>query len=400
VPFTAAVAVVAIVAGLVLSGRSSYLDADFDALWPGDVSVATDVLALLAGSALTVLSLTVSLTVVALQMASQQFSPRLLRTFVEEREVRTVVAVLVGLFVYSLTVLRGIDQDDPSPPQFALLVALLLALAAVAALVWYIAFIVRLLRVDVMMQTAAATSARSHQALERHTHLHVHRPEPPDDAVPLLAHESGFVTMVDVDQAGDWAREHSATVVVDVRPGDHVLEGEPMGFVWGGTDTCPQCVQIANERTPHQDVALGLRQLTDIAIKALSPAVNDPTTATHAVTHASQVLVDVAERPLAPIVLTDGGRTALWAATHSTVELLDGVTAQIRRYGAGEPAILCALLHLLHGVGHRSGDPAVRAWIGEEVDRIVAAAERHVEDRYDVDKVRSAALRPQHYSGA
>jgi uncharacterized membrane protein len=89
----------------------------------------------------------------------------------------------------------------------------------------------------------------------------------------------------------------------------------------------------------------------------------------------------------------------VWAASYGTVELLDGVTAQIRRYGSREPAVLEALLHLLHGVAHRTGDPEVHRWIEDEIGRIVAAAERDVDEPYDVEKVRSAAVRPRHLSG-
>jgi uncharacterized membrane protein len=399
-PVPALVALVAVGAGVVLSENSDAVDSGIGtSLWPSGASVATDVLTLLAGASLTVLSLTMSMTAVALQLASQQFSPRLLRTFMEGPEVRVVVSVFVALFVYCLAVLRGIDQADERGPQVAMFVAFVLAMLAVVALVWFIGHIVRLMRVDVMMRNAVARAGATHADLRRYASVHAGRPQPTADARPLVATTAGFVDMVDVDAAAAWTREHGATVVVDVRAGDHLLEGEPTGFVWGTEAAAPQIVRITPERSPHQDLALTLRQLTDIAIKALSPAVNDPTTAAHAVTHASRVLVEVAQRPLSPMVVTDGDRTSVWAATHGTLELLDGVTAQIRRYGSGEPAILVALLHLLHGVAHRTGDPHVHAWVDDEIGRIVAAAERHVDEPYDVDKVRRAAARPRHLSG-
>jgi uncharacterized membrane protein len=400
-PVPAVAAAAAVVLGVLLSSDAvdGLDDRIGESLWPGQVSVATDVLSLLAGSALTVLSLTVSVTIVALQLASQQFSPRLLRTFLEGYEVRIVISVFVALFVYCLAVLRGIEGDDPSAPQLALFVAFALAMGAVATLVWYIAYIVRLIRVDVMMRNAVRDSRATHAELVARPTSHAARPEPPEDAKPLPAPRSGFVGHVDLERAREFTSDHGAVVVIDVHAGDHVLEGEPLGFVWGTDLDCPDCVHIVDERSPRQDVALGLRQLTDIAIKALSPAVNDPTTATHAVTHASRVLVALAEEPLSALTVQHGERTSVWAASYGTVELLDGVTAQIRRYGSREPAVLEALLHLLHGVAHRTGDPEVHRWIEDEVSRIVAAAERDIDEPYDVEKVRSAAVRPRHLSG-
>ena len=251
--------------------------------WPGDHDSAAAFLQVVAGSVITVTSLTFSLVVVTLQLASQQFSPRLLREFARDLLTQLVLGILVSTFVVAVTVLRGLDGDEPLP-ALALLLVFVLVLLSISALLGFLGHITRLARVDTMM---AAVHRQTRQSLERFYLPYGAEQDYPDlppdaeegDAV-VRAPRSGFVQRYDVEALVAAATAADAVVVLGVRPGDHVVLGTPVARLQG-RDTDGLCaaveagVELGYERTLEQDVALGVRQLTDIAVKALSPGIKD-----------------------------------------------------------------------------------------------------------------------------
>ncbi len=259
--------------------------------WPGDADSAATMAQTVAASVITVTSLTFTLTVIALQLASQQFSPRLLREFARDLVTRVVLAVLVATFVLAVTVLRGLRADQPVP-SLAVLAVFVLGLVSLGALLGFITHLVRVLRVDTMMLTvhdeADQAIAVFYPAYEDG------RPQQVDDLPVVVtdgamvhAERSGFVRLIDVAGLVEGAREEDAVVRVEARPGDHVMRGAPVATVWSRHGGPPQhldavqrlvrnCVVVGYERTMEQDAAYGFRQLEDIAVKALSPGDQRP----------------------------------------------------------------------------------------------------------------------------
>jgi uncharacterized membrane protein len=334
--------------------------------WPGDYDTASTVLQVISTSAITVTSLTFSLVVVALQLASQQFSPRLLREFARDWVIQLVLSVLVGTFVFSLTVLLGLRAEEPLP-KIAVLTAYLLGLLSVAALLAFLGHLVRTLRIDTMMVAVhgetAATMTQAYPALDD--------PEPrrPDDlpdapgGTCLPAPRSGFVKVIETSGLVALATRTDTVLTMLVRPGDHLVLGTPIGTARRPDgSTVPElaeelaegavaAVELGYERTSEQDIAFGLRQLTDIAVKALSPGINDPVTAVHAVGYSSDLLVRLHGRRLGPQVhCDDAGRPRVVLPDRDHRYYLDLACSQIRRYGRREPTVLVALLRLLRDV--------------------------------------------------
>ena len=158
--------------------------------WLGGVDAATSLLQVVATATITVTSLTFSLVVIAIQLASQQFSPRLLREFARDRVIQGVLAILVGTFTFATGVLLSIDQDEPLP-AVAVTVAYGLGFASVVALVVFLAHIIRALRVDTMMlQVHKGTAA----AIVRSYAPHDSPPERPGDDVPEAARSAASTT--------------------------------------------------------------------------------------------------------------------------------------------------------------------------------------------------------------
>ena len=339
------------------------------AIFNGDAAAARTVLDAVSSSLITVTSLTFSLTVVTLQLASSQFSPRLLRTFSSDLFVQVTLAIFLSTFVYSLTVLRLIRSADgsasPFVPRVAVTLAFLLAVTSVFALVLFLAHLARMIRVESMLRNVhREASATMRSALPGRT-----RTDDPDETVPsvpstaetVLAVESGFLTGTNEAELLHAATRAGAVVLLDAQPGDFVVEGVPVARVWSdqrgrlSTDQrdvlarkVTDSMSVGFERTSGRDIGFGLRQLTDVANKALSPGINDPTTAVHAIGHLAVLLCEAADRQLGPRLLRDDDdRLRVVASGPSFADLVEVAITQPRRYGASDPQVAGQLFRLL-----------------------------------------------------
>ena len=355
--------------------------------FPGDASAAASALQTVATSVMTAMSLTFSLTVVALQLASQQFSPRLLREFARDRLIQAVLAVLVSTFVVSLTGLRGLDPEQPLPVLVVALAVVLGALSALALLA-FLGHLVRSLRVDTMMAAAhQEVLGTIRQTYPAHGDLRK-APAPdlpgPDGGTLVPCRQSGFVRAVAPEVLVDVAERHGLFLLLAVRPGDMVVRGAPIASVWrtGGSgapdvdalsEEVHDAIQTGYERTADQDAALGLRQLTDIAVKAISPSVNDPVTASHAVAYCADVLVRLQGHHLGPQQHLDStGRPRVVTPDRDHRYYLDLVCAPVRRFGRGEPQVLTSLLRLLRDCAVAARDDQQRLEVARQIDLVVA----------------------------
>ena len=378
------------------------LPATFTAyLFSGGPEAARTVLSVIAGSLITVTSLTFSLTVVTLQLASSQFSPRLLRTFTQDRFVHASLAMLLATFTYAVTVLRtvraSLDSQAAFVPQMSVTVAYLLGLSSVLVLVLFLAHLARQIRVESMMRAVHTESnATMRRMLADGTDREPQPPVPPPTAVQLCAAASGFLTSVDEPALLAAAVDANAVVLLDRLPGDSIIAGTPIATAWtfdGGSALekpvvealAPRVaagVRVGFERTAAQDVAFGLRQLVDVAVKALSPGINDPTTAIHALGHVAALLCEAVGHDLGPRVLCDeAGRARVVLQRPDLAILLELAVAQPRRYGCADPDVLVRLLTLLREVAWHTRTGAQRSAVEEQLQRTRATiAEQSFDD--------------------
>lgn len=372
-------------------------------LFSGGPDAARTVLSSVSGSLITVTSLTFSLTVVTLQLASSQFSPRLLRTFTRDRFVHLTLALFLATFVYALTVLRTVRSSDDGGafvPQIAVTVAYLLTVVSVLGLVVFLAHLARQIRVETIVATVHGQgSATLNAVLDDRgpdTEARPPVPTPPTGALPLPVARSGFLVRVDEPDLLDAATDARAVVLLDEHPGAFLVAGTPVASAWpldsdgalNGqardrlTAAVGEAVVTGVERTAAQDVGFALRQLTDVVNKALSPGINDPSTAIHTLGHSAALLCEIAGRDLGPRVLCDGdGRVRVVLRRHSFADLLDLAVAQPRRYGAADPAVLARLIRLLREVGWCAA-PEQRSVVVEQLDRLrVTAGDQDFDDQ-------------------
>lgn len=399
--FLPTIAVAAASALAVVLNRVDVEDATWleGAVFPGGPDSARSILQTIAGSVITVTGVVFSLTVVTLQLASTQYSPRLLRTFLRDVSNQVVLGTFLATFAYCLIVLRGVASEasleTPSVPAAAVTGAFVMAAASVVALVYFIDHIARAIRIDSLMREVNEDTTEAIRHLAQTTTMAA--PEArPRDAVAVAAGRSGFVQSVRDHKLAAAAAEHGAVVHLAARIGELVIEDAPLAWVEleGGGERVPdglaravhRFVRIGYERTMQQDVAFGLRQLVDVAVKALSPGINDPTTAVHAMGHLTHLLVRLARGDLGDrVTCDDGGELRLVVPGTAFPEHLDHVCGQIRRYGAAEPAVTIGLLRLVRDLA-RADHPGRHAdAIRRETELVLAAAARETAEPRDLE---------------
>jgi uncharacterized membrane protein len=287
------------------------------------VDSARSILSTIAGATVTVAGVVFSLTVIAVQLASSQFSPRVLRSFLRDLFAQSVIGLMVATFTYSLLVLaatRAGGADSEAPLQnISVTVAIVLAVVAVLAIVGFVDHSARAMQVSVIIRRIAAETKN----LIDHRYPHHREQEdlrpaaagPPHDGHVVRAADVGYIQQVD-DQSLLSSLPPGGRLWLETRVGSFVTKGTPLATVAPvpeETDGLDQEIRAAfsngKERTMQQDVAFGIRQLVDVALRALSPSLNDPTTAVEVIFHLRGVLEELLVRDPPPRVsLGEDGR--------------------------------------------------------------------------------------------
>lgn len=335
-------------------------------VFSGGSEGARGVLAAIAASIVTVTGTIFSIAVVAMQLASGQFTPRVLRQFTGDRANQVVLAVFIGTFTYSMLVLRTVRSEEDIGgafvPVLATSVAIILSLVCIGLLIFFIHHSARSIQVSVIIDTVADETAD----LVRH-YFREHPGAGFDlsgaiaargDAFALRCRWGGYLQDLDEHDLLAMAHDRDLTIRVLEPVGAFTYEGTTLALVWPADRADEELEHqlhntfvIGIERTLHHDVAFGVRQLADIAIKALSPAINDPTTATQAVDRLGGILV-LAGRRLPPArILAADGRPAVFLPTVSFEELVDLAYTQIRHFGAGDVVFISHLFVTLRRIG-------------------------------------------------
>jgi len=353
----------------------------------------------ITGTMVTVIALLLGLTVVALQLSSTQFSPRLLRNFLRDRPNQIVLSAFVATFAYSAAGLYtvGVSGGNRTAtfPRLAVCGAIVLLFVSLRVLVYFDDHLVHSLQVDAIMSVVQ----RSAVAVIRDGLLagDDDAPEVPDWAVPIASQRSGYVQVVRPGLLLAHAAQRGVNLRLRHRVGEHVVEGTTLAWAWRASphDPAPDPqhfsrplaagIRIGFERTLEQDAAFGIRQLVDVACKALSPAINDPYTAVQAIDHLSVIFCALTQHPLGTHVARDDSGAAVIVPGRRFPEYLSVMCGLIRRYGAREPTVAHALLRLLGNCASVAGGDRERCVAIEEQTHIVVAdAEREVAQPIDL----------------
>ncbi len=354
----------------------------------GGADGARAVLSTIATAMITFTGLVFSILIVALQLASAQFSPRIMRTFLRDRSSKVALATFVATFSYAFTVLRATRAD--AVPGISVSIAIVLVFISVGVFIHYINHTAQAIRAVSIIEAVAVETRASIERLypgEPATRVPA-RPHLDDTDVVTVLNEGGpgVVTGFDADRIVAAAATAGAVVSLRAGVGDFVPAGAPLLDLHGcDAEACAVAghVSFARERTMHQDAAFGMRQLVDLAAKALSPGINDPTTAVQAIDQLHDLLRRLGGRPIPPGRIADAeGCVRLVFPAMGWADFVSLAVDEIRIYGAGSLQVLRRLQGMLGDLLQIVGEER-RPPLREQLGLLAAAAGREFEDERD-----------------
>ncbi len=400
------------------------------ALWPRLFGVgaegARQMLATLAGSMMSLMGITFSMTLVALALASSQYTSRILRNFMKSRATQTTLGVFAGIFTYCLIVLRSIRGGDTGfIPSGAVLFAFVLALAGVVVLIFFIHHIASSIQaVSIIASVAQETDAavvrvfpqmqgRDSDGAKYEVDEQVLVPLDERTWYPVPAQVSGYIQGVDEGVILELARNHRTIVRMERGVGAFAVQGAVLASLaltyppdQGMIADLNRAYSISRHRTIEWDPAFGIRQIVDIALKALSPGVNDTSTAVMCVDYLTAILARLSGRCYPPSNRYEGKALRVIASVPTFEALLAEAFDQIRGSAAGNVAIIARLLGAIDTVGSLTVNPRHRRaldeqvqWIAELAGRTLPAPQDRARIERRLDHVREA-LRAAPTAGA
>ena len=318
-------------------------------LYGGQADGARELLSTIASSMLTIAGLVFSITILVLQLASSQFSPRVLRTFLADSITQRAMGMFLGSFVYAMMLLPEVrSETDTTPafvPSFAVFVAFALVLVSVGMFVQYIHHMAHAIRaVNILARVARETRRSLERMYPSELRGESRRIEALPDGEPatVLTNQGEGRVVVGVDESALMRAALADDLVIAVVPrvGDFVSQGAPLVRIWGRLSedvAATEWIALAHERTPDQDPIFGFRQLVDIAERALSPGTNDPTTATQALDHLHDLLRYLCSREIpSPARREEDGekKVRLYLPRPDFADYVQLSFEEIRLYGA------------------------------------------------------------------
>ena len=389
------------VVGAALGGMLGYAVSVADeqigtpSLWQYSPSTASTVLTAIVGAAAALTGFVVTVTVLVVQMATGTFSARIMRLWFRDRLLKVTLAVLVGTLTYSFSVLQRIDEDSV-PDIGVTLAGVLISLCLLVFIVFFDRFIRRLRPVAVAADVAAvarSTFARTVRFADRPDIRWEYATARTEPTLVVVASRGGAIQAVDPDGLVAWALAHHAELVLAQRVGNFVHTGGALIRVYGGefgdraADELEAMIALGEERSFDQDPAFALRMMVDIANRALSPAVNDPTTAVQVLDHIGEVLAHIGRTDFEQRTRSARPDTpaAVVMVTPSWEDFVTLAFTEIREFGATSVQITRRLRALLEQL-LETVRPEHRAAIDEELRRLDATVVENWRDSIDLDR--------------
>ncbi|MFO7975141.1 MAG: DUF2254 domain-containing protein [Candidatus Hydrogenedentota bacterium] len=377
----------------------------------GGCQGARAILSTIAGSMITVAGVTFSIMMVVLTLASSQFGPRLLRNFMRDKINQTVLGMFGATFVYCLLVLRAIHGPDVTVfvPQISVTIAMLLAILSLGFLTYFVHHVSVTIQpawviasvcaecdqvIDALFPEEAeeiseepGLSPEEREALERFD----------AEGHPIKAKASGYVQSVDHKMLMSLAQEADVILRQLKRPGDYVIAGAPLLQIWPSAKVSEQVVTRAQRafllgktRVPLDDPEFAINQLVEIAVRALSPGINDPFTAIACIDHLSARLATLARRKFARALrYDDDGALRVVADVYTFAGALDAACNQIRQYAASNVAVLLRMMEAISMVAELARRPSDRDALLHHAGMVHAAgceAIPEARDRNDLEE--------------
>lgn len=354
------------------------------------VDLAKEILGSISGALLTMTTITFSTIMVVLTTYSSQFSPRVLTNFVNDRRTMRVLGVFMGGFLYSILSLAFMQQATFEGEVISAIVAVMLAVLCLFFFAYFIHFVASSIQVSNLINSLVEDvkeeiDREGKRLSQDHVAVSSLEPEMVDeyDAVTSLKSESfGFIQFMNHDRLFEWADENNAVIHINQLIGEFVTTSTILLIIHHDDnvevpDSLIDNIELGKERVVYQDVDYGLQKIVDVAIRALSPGINDPNTAVQCIHYLSEALIKNFKYTGTHVIYNDEMHIGRLLAKRSSVEdKLYKVLSQISFYGRQDVTILKTLIESLENISVNSTD---------EVKREIDAFSRYVYDGFDDD---------------
>ena len=385
-------------------------------LYTGGPDGARSLLSAVAGSMIAVAATAFSITIVALQLASSQFGPRLLRNFMKDTGNQVVLGTFIATFIYCLLVLRTIHGEDYNifVPQISVTVSIVLAIASIGVLIYFIQHASTIIQAShVIFEVSADLDAAierlfpeksGHSVSEHKQQIREIPANSDNNARAIKATGSGYIQAIDDEKLMKIACKYKLLLRLKYRPGKFVVKGSNLVIVCPGervnqklTEYINDAFILGKERTEKQDVEFPLNQLVEIALRAISPAVNDPFTAIRCIDRLSAGLSDLAMRDFpSPYRYDNDNNLRVIAPGVTFAGLTDAAFNQIRQYSTSDVAVTIRLLEAIEAISPHIRNNKDRLALLRHAHMILRGSQEGVSedlDRKDVEERYQEAIR-------
>ncbi|WP_237059044.1 DUF2254 domain-containing protein [Microbulbifer sediminum] len=371
-----------------------------------DADSARALLSTIASSTITVAGTVFSITVVALTLASNQFGPRLVRNFIRDRSTQVALGIFLATFAYALVTIRSIDtlQGDVRNYDLAVHVAMLLAVASILFLVYFIHNVALTIQVD---NITHQINREFHRAIDREypqssqdtegEKFDEERLELGTGWINIPSGGGGYVQLVNRQALKSLAEKHDCCLQITSHAGAYVNHWGVLGRVYHSPEDIDSlfagihsAVELGSQPTAEQDIVFSIRQLSQIAVRALSPGINDPFTAYTCVDRLVEGLGTVLQRPEPANCFTDEqGCLRLVTRELTFGDLLDASLDEICEHGRANGVFMRHLLHSLLHLSRACGRGQDRRAMLNYVRRLEQDCETFIESSADIEAIKS-----------
>ncbi len=377
-------------------------------LYQGGAEGARAILATVAGSMVTVAATAFSITIVALQLASSNFGPRLLRNFMKDTGNQIVLGTFIATFIYCLLVLRTIygEESNSFIPQLSVTVGVILAIASIGVLIYFIHHASTIIQVSHVMDKVSedlteAIKCFFPDSMGQSCPSGEDWQRIPDNfqafAYPVKATQRGYLQMIDHETLFKLTDQPNLVFKLQSHPGDFVIPGDELIWVYPCdrlnkklTEQIQQVFTIGKERSEKQDIVFPMQELVEIALRALSPAVNDPFTAIRCIDHLSAGLVELCQREVPTACRYDSQRRLRIIAQPICFDTLVQVAFdQIRHYGCSDVEVSIRLIQAIARVIARTDNPAYLHVLYQQAKTVLDTSHQSLEREQDYQKVQA-----------
>ncbi|MEB3178286.1 MAG: DUF2254 domain-containing protein [Nostocaceae cyanobacterium] len=378
-------------------------------IYTGGPDGARGILSAVASSMISVAATAFSITIVALQLAASNFGPRLLRNFMQDIGNQVVLGTFIGTFIYSLLVLRTIHGDGDGynefVPQLSVTVGIILAIMSIAVLIYFIHHASTIIQASHVIQAVSDDLDKAIDRLfpEKIGYSQLQQPQQigeinaniEAESSPIKANDNGYLQVIDAEELMKIAEKYNLILRLETRPGKFVVKGSNLLMLFPGkkvnskiTKEINDAFILGKERTEYQDVEFPINQLVEIALRAMSPAVNDPFTAIRCIDRLSAGLSRLIQREFpSPYRYDKNHNLRVIAEPVKFEKLVDRAFNQIRQYAQSDAAVTIRLLEAISTIVTYTNNPKYQAVLCRHADMIARGSHEGLSEKNDREDV-------------